>query len=371
MSRLLERRKQILRLMRGLTLDNGFFTVSDLTERIHAPRSTVQDWVTRLLEEGCILLKEGKRGRHPAEYVAISTLPQSACRRIFTTVDGDQVEIYHKCMSAGCAAFCEHHHRSAGGALVSVVRDGNLLRERAHLCERDAEIGLHPLPAVGVVGVMRDGEDIVQQIKCVGGPAYSLTDMMSKARGVSSVRVHKSGDLVEGRVTTRALTYLAIGIDDTDSREGGATFALALALLQHLSGIRGVMPIGHRVAMLNPVLMQKTAGNSCSYIELAAEEGVIQRIEDAAIRFVGDESLSREWGIAVKQGFVIPPEMRNYGRRVREAVVSKTDAGRVARGCGVRLHGGEGVIGALAAISMIGLPDTVLLDPAKEMRWKQ
>ncbi|MCM2466800.1 helix-turn-helix domain-containing protein [Methanoculleus oceani] len=353
--------------MRQETLERGSFTVADIAEATDTPRSTVQDWVNRLIEEGCVLLTEEQRGRHAARYAASSVMPESACRRVFTTIDGDQVEIYHECMSGGCAAFCEFHHARAGGALQSVRRDGTLLRERASLGRRDVAVGLDPSPAVGIVGVFHDNGYIRQQIRCIGGPAYSLTDMMSLAEGVCGVTVHREGPVVEGEVITRALAYVAIGIDDTDTGTEGATFALALALLQHLAKLDGVMPIGHRVAMLNPRLKERTAGNSCSYIELAVEPGQVSQIEESAVRFVAGEAASPDWGIAVRQGFRIPGDLRAYGRSAREAVLTRGAAEATAERFGARLHGGRGVIGALAAISLAGLPHDVLLDPQRDV----
>ena len=367
MSRVLERRKQYLRLMRQVTLERGSFTVADIAEATDTPRSTVQDWVNRLVEEGCVLLTEEQRGRHAAHYAASSVMPESACRRVFTTVDGGEVEIYHECMSGGCAAFCEFHHARAGGALQSVRRDGTLLRERAVLGRRDVAVGLDPAPAVGIVGVFHEGDYIRQHIRCIGGPAYSLTDMMSFAEGVCGVTVRREGAVVEGEVITRALAYVAIGIDDTDTGSEGATFALALALLQHLAKLDGVMPIGHRVAMLNPRLEGRTAGNSCSCIELAVEPGMVARVEESAVRFVAGEAASAEWGIAVRQGFRVPDDLRAYGRSAREAVLTREAAGITAERFGARLHGGRGVIGALAAVALIGLPHGVLLDPGREI----
>ncbi|WP_292407944.1 MULTISPECIES: sugar-specific transcriptional regulator TrmB [unclassified Methanoculleus] len=353
--------------MRQATLERGSFTVAEIAKATATPRSTVQDWVNRLIEEGCVLLTEEQRGRHAARYAASSVMPESACRRIFTTVDGAEVEIYHECMSGGCAAFCEFHHTRAGGALQSVRRDGTLLRERAFLGRRDVAVGLDPAPAVGIVGVFHADGCIRQEIRCIGGPAYSLTDMMSLAEGVCGVTVHREGPVVEGEVVTRALAYVAVGIDDTDTASEGATFALALALLQHLAKLDGVMPIGHHVAMLNPRLEGSTAGNSCSCIELAVEPDQVPRIEDAAVRFVADEAASPEWGIALRQGFRTPGSLLAYGRSAREEVLTREEAETTARQFNIHLHGGRGVIGALAAVALVGLPHEVLLDPRRDV----
>jgi tRNA(Ile2) C34 agmatinyltransferase TiaS len=218
-----------------------------------------------------------------------------------------------------------------------------------------------------VVGVEREGEYIVQHIRCIGGPAYSLTDMMAHADGVCDVRLQREGDVVEGAVRTRALSHLIIGIDDTDSREGGATFALALALLQYLGATKGVIPIEHHVAMLNPEVPWKTAGNSCSCIELAVDPESLEKVVERAVMFVGDEAFSGEWGIAVKQGFRIDSLLRSYGKRVRDEIVSSETARETAGNHGITLHGGRGVIGALAAITLSGLQNEILLNPERKI----
>jgi hypothetical protein len=367
MSSVLEHRRTYLRMMRQFTLDKGWFTVTELQRSTGIPRSTAQDWVNRLLQEGCVLLREEKRGRSAARYAAISAMPSSTCRRIFTTVDGNRVAIYHDCMSGACAAFCGHHHRLAGGVLSGVERDGTLLREDAVLGRQEIAVGLAPLPAVGVCGVEQEGDAIVQHIRCIGGPAYSLSDMMSRARGVLGVESRHRGHLVEGKVRTRALTQVTIGIDDTDSREGGATFALARSLLNQLGRSPGIIPISHHVAMLNPAVFQKTAGNSASFIEVAVEPASFEALLEKTTRFVADESLSHEWGVALRSGLGLPDGLREYGRMARSQVISRTVAEATAERFGVSLAGGNGVIGALAAVALAGLPHEVLLDPAREI----
>jgi len=363
MQGVIKRRREYLQLMRSCTLEKGSFTVTDIQTAAGVPRSTAQDWINRLIDEGCVVIRERRQGRIPARYAATSAMPSSACRKIFTTIDGDRVEIYHECLSGACAAFCGHHHTLAGGVIKSVRRDGTLLRECAVIGMDEMEIGLHPASAVGVGGVEREGEDIIQHIRCIGGPAYSLTDMMAHAEGVQEVTVSRKGDIVEGKVRTRALTYMVIGLDDTDSREGGATFALSLALLQHLCTFEGVFPIGHYVAMLFPTIEGKTAGNSCSYIELAVEPGLCSKISEKALLFINDEALSPDWGVAIKKGFRIPEGLRDFGRQARMGVVELEYARQTAEKYGVALHGRRGVIGALAAVALSGFPNEILLNP--------
>jgi len=365
MSSVLEHRRDYLRLMRQFTLDKGYFTVTDIQQAAKIPRSTAQDWVYRLLSEGCVLLREEKRGRNAARYAAISAMPASTCKRIFTTVDGDRVTIYHDCISGACAAFCGYHHSLAGGILYHVERDGTLLTEKAHIGEHEISVGLAPLSAVGVCSVERCGDAIVQTIRCIGGPAYSLSDMMARAEGVLKVEPRHAGAIVEGKIWSSACVHVIIGVDDTDNRDGGATFALALALLNHLSRIRGILPISHHVVMLNPDIVQKTAGNSSSYIEVAVLPAVVADLEERVRRFVSDESFSPDWGIAIRSGFMPSHGLWQYGRLVRETVVTRDIAETTAACHGILLAGGNGVIGALGAVALAGLSHEIQLDPAR------
>jgi len=186
---------------------------------------------------------------------------------------------------------------------------------------------------------------------------------MSRAEGVLSVETHRNGTIVEGDVYTKALRRILIGIDDTDSREDGATFALAYALLQRLGRCEGVMPISHKVAMLYPGISEKTAGNSCSLIELAAGEDAIPGIIKQAVAFVAGESASAEWGIAIRTGLAEQEGLRAFGERARQERVTIGDAEALAGETGIHLIGGRGVIGALAAVSLQGCDDEILLNP--------
>ena len=125
------------------------------------------------------------------------------------------------------------------------------------------------------------------------------------------------------------------------------------------------MPIGHHVVMLNPGHPGRTAGNSASFIELAAEPALCGQIREHSLRFVSDEALSPEWGIAIKQGFTVPRDLRTFGNRVRMREVTREEAEEMARKHGIFTTGGKGVVGAVAAVSCTGLDNSILLDPKR------
>lgn len=358
----LGRRGQFLEVIRQITFESGHFTTAELSEALKVPRSTAQDWVSRLLREECIFVKEEKHGRHPAKYASRSAMPATTCKRIFTTVDGDVVEIFHECLSSGCAGFCEFHHRKAGGAALSVTRDGMMFRERARI-SRARELDLSSA-AVGLVSVERDGDSIVQTIRSIhGGPAYSLSSMMGHAKGVCGVEICAGDGFVTGAVKTKALVHVTVGVDDTDKKGcGGATFALSQALLKYLSESSGVIGIRHQVAVLSQNIEERTAGNSCSFIELAVDQKALAGLSGRIRRFVEEESVSEHWGIAIAKGVLVPPELLELAKKIRSERVSLEEVLQLAKRFDLEVMGGRGVIGAVAAVSLREQPQDVLLD---------
>ena len=82
--------------------------------------------------------------------------------------------------------------------------------------------------------------------------------------------------------------------------------------------------------------------------------GMIDQIISETVRFVSDESVSPSWGVAVRSGIQIPEDLRSFGLTARREIVSCLTARSVAKASSVMLTGGEGVIGALAAIALVG-----------------
>ncbi|VUT27776.1 MAG: tRNA(Ile2) 2-agmatinylcytidine synthetase TiaS [Candidatus Syntrophoarchaeum sp. GoM_oil] len=367
-SKVLERRKICIELARSISREKGYFTVKDIVDQTGMPRSTVQDWINRLIDEGSVRLLQMRDGSIPARYVSISqTLPASSCKRIFTTVDDDLVEIFHECRSEGCLEFCEWEHGGSGGVIRNVRKEGMLLHEVVEIGKREVDLERY---AVGVNEVWVEDGIVYHRIITRGGPAYSLSEMMRFAEDVLEVRIEEHPGYTEGVILTEALLHLTIGVDDTDFEDKGATFAVTLSLLNVLSTLPGVIPIAHRVAFLYPNIPYKTAGNSVSFIELAIKPNMLEMVIDEAVRYLKSETLSDETAMAYRTGFIENQRLRAFASMARREEVSYEDAMRVAdiTNVGVfEITGKRGVIGAVAALGLSGLSKEILLDPGAEL----
>ncbi|OFV68437.1 MAG: Transcriptional regulator TrmB [Candidatus Syntrophoarchaeum caldarius] len=363
-SKVLERRRVCLEHARSISHEKGYFTIKDIVNRTGMPRSTVQDWINRLVEEGCVKLIRERDGPIPAKYVSITrTFPASSCRRIFTTVEDDLIEIFHACRSEGCLEFCEWAHGGAGGVVRHVKKEGMLLHEIVEVGKKEIDLKRY---SVGVMDVYVKDGIVYQRIASRGGPAYSLTEMMQFAEGVIEVRVEDHPDYTVGTILTEALEHLTIAVDDTDRGDRGATFALTLGLLNVLSTLPGVFPISHKVAFLKPDIPHRTVGNSVSFIELAIKPQILDTVIEESVRYLKSETLSDETGMAYRIGFKENADLRAFAAKARREEVSVEDAMRVAELANVgvlEVTGRRGIIGAVAALGLSGLPSELLFDP--------
>jgi hypothetical protein len=193
MLKLMEKRKELISLIEEITHEKGYFDVQDLVERTGLPRSTLQDWINRFVDEGCVEVIEERAGRRRARYARRRTrsLPTSACKRIFTTADDDTVEIFHECRSEGCISFCEYMYARGN---PHVRKNGLILRQRvkAGVPMRCVDAG------ASYAGEGREQDGVVYQyIRTFGGRSLSLTEMMEQADGAG----HQSTR--PGRATSR------------------------------------------------------------------------------------------------------------------------------------------------------------------------
>ena len=156
---------------------------------------------------------------------------------------------------------------------------------------------------------------------------------------------------------------LHIGIDDTDSPEGGCTTYVGALLAEHLVGL-GIKFIDYPILLrLNPNTPWKTRGNAavCLRIEVNDDQ------EQEAIRYTLD--LVEQYGQfscentnpgAVFHFGEVPEQVVSFSEKVVKQIVEREAAEELVRDHGMHAFAwkkGRGIIGALAAIGGTLLED--------------
>jgi tRNA(Ile2)-agmatinylcytidine synthase len=152
------------------------------------------------------------------------------------------------------------------------------------------------------------------------------------------------------------LTEFHIGIDDTDSHNGGCTTYTATVLFQELSG-QGFKPSDFPwLVRLNPNIPWKTRGNGALAVHFLVREDQIEQVERVALDVVEKTTVPSARGTDPAVVFLkgqAPRVLREYSTRALHDVLSIREARAVATRIGADVHtlaGVRGIIGSLAAI---------------------
>lgn len=149
---------------------------------------------------------------------------------------------------------------------------------------------------------------------------------------------------------------LHIGLDDTDSPEGGCTTYVAAVLVEHLIGIGAEFKGYPTLLRLNPNTPWKTRGNAAVCLRLKIDESKYLEIKDYVKGLVdkyGEFSCDNtNPGVVFLKGDV-PDDIKEYSDTVVKSLVDKKQAADLIDKYALdslEYKNGRGLIGALAAI---------------------
>jgi len=194
----------------------------------------------------------------------------------------------------------------------------------------------------------------------LAGASVGVGACLPQAEGVEKVEYLSDSGVggskkVEVKITTPLHKRLIIGIDDTDTKEKGATWVLGLKLGREMP--HGMLMM-HKIIQLNPRAPQKTTNCSSTGLAFAVRPDEVDKAVAWAKDFVAKNTYSDQSVIAVFEGLDIPKKLVKYGTDAKQTILAIHDAENMAQQTGVRLvevTGRRGAIGALAAIGCFDL----------------
>ena len=284
---------------------------------------------------------------------------EAFCRGLLTLVDerARRVRIVEECSVKGTVEWDYWNRLRAGGVVegcrlegTTLVMDARIGEGRAAFGPAAAALGAQALRRVEVVG-----EEVHTTWEGLAGAGYALAVCLAQAPGVLRARVAAGGGVggahrAEVELVTPALRRLLVGIDDTDTREEGATWALGLRLGRAMP--HGVF-LEHRLVQLNPGVPQKTTNCVATALAFAVARRDLDRAKAFALDFVRGATRSDSTAVAFHEGLEVPGSVVLFGNRAKGELLTWDEAKRIAKAAGVDLvsiTGERGHIGALAAI---------------------
>ncbi len=281
------------------------------------------------------------------------------CKGFLTLVDQDagMVRIVEECTVKGTVEWDLWNRRRAAGIVKDVRVDGTTLTMDAVIGEEEPRFGpvASELGAQALVAVEVRGDEVHTKWVGLAGAGYALKVCLAQAPGVKRARFGGTGGTggahkAEVELVTPVMRRLLVGMDDTDTKDEGATWALGLRLGRS-------MPVGrfleHRLVQLNPRVPEKTTNCVATCLSFAMPPDDLGEAKAYALDFVKEESFSENSSVAIHEGLQVPRGVRDFGMRAKGEFLTWEEAERLASESGVELHtvtGKRGHIGALAAI---------------------
>jgi methanogenesis imperfect marker protein 11 len=295
------------------------------------------------------------------------------CKGFYTLVDEKNglAQVIDECIARGPVEWDAVNRKRAGGVITGVKVDGSTLIMDAVIGEKEVNFG----PAStetggqGLKSLIVDGDEI--RTTWVGLAGASIGVGACIPQGPGTVRTEYPDDLkiggahrVEVTIITRKMVRVVFSVDDTDTKEKGATWAMMLKAGRSC-------PIGrfleHKIIQLNPKVPNKTTNCVSVGISFAVEEKDLERLIDWITDYVRENTYSDDTTLAIFKGLKIPGELESYGLDAKRKILTKQEAMDVAARNGVQLveiTGGIGMIGAVAGIGCfdMGLKSAALIE---------
>jgi methanogenesis imperfect marker protein 11 len=277
----------------------------------------------------------------------------------FTLVDEKNqiAKIIEHCTAKGPVEWDALNRMRAGGIVKKTYVDGNTLIMDAVIGEENVKFG----PASKDVGAQAlkslkiMGEEVHTTWLGLAGASVGVGACLPQAPGVlrtmySNLNGIGGANEVEITIVTRKTKRLLIGLDDTDSKEKGASWELMLKLMNSMPH---ATPITHKIIQLNPEVPEKTTSCVSIGASFAVEEKNLDKAVGYAASYVKNTTLSKHTSLAVFEGLKIPAEVQTFGKNAKTQIKTIEEAEEISENNKIQMieiTGRRGKIGALAAI---------------------
>lgn len=281
------------------------------------------------------------------------------CKGFLTMVDEEKgiAQIVEKCISKGPGEWDVVNRKRSGGVIRSIKMEGQTMIMETNIGKGKLSFG--PVSAQvggqGLESLVVEGDCVRTTWHGIAGATVGIGACIPQCPDV--IRTEYPDDFKMGGahvahvdIITPKRVRVIVGVDDTDTKEKGASWVAALKM-------GNSCPVGrfidHKIIQLNPEVPSKTTNCCSTAVSFAVTEKEIPELIEFCRDFIKKESYSEDAVITIYKGLSIPEELQRYGIRAKTEILTEEDAFEAARENGVQVisvTGMKGVIGAVAAI---------------------
>ncbi len=284
-----------------------------------------------------------------------------AYKGIYAVADrkNELVEIIEHSSCYGGSAWALYHY-SKSPLVVKSRSVGDMMRYLVRTGHSPLDLR-SSTAAAGIESVSVNDKEIEITYSGLGGGGVGATTCRAYASGVLRCRISESGGgkRASGTIVVPRRERVLVGIDNTDSKEVGATWTLAHNIACAVDAPLHKY-ISHTLVQLYPV-PEKTQNCVSTVLEFACTEGakkeLLEKIKEGLLKY----SVSSETGMAALSDFDASALM-DYSNLCRSRMITKELALKTAQENGVEICvDGKGIIGALAALPWFSRNDEAVI----------
>ncbi len=270
--------------------------------------------------------------------------------------NNEYAEIIEHTNCYGGAAWSKFHY-SHSPLILNTRSIGNMIRYLVRTGTSTLDLK-PPRSAAGIESVIVSGDEIHISYSGLGGGGVGATKCRALAEGVLRYECTESGGgrAAKGTIVVPRRERVLIGIDDTDTKETGATWTLTHNIAKELDCPESVY-LSHTLVQLYPV-EARTQNCVSTVLEFGctgdlAKRELLENTKAALKKY----SASDQTGMVVLSDFDAKG-VYEYSKQCRSGELTKDYAMQYADEHGVDVWmDGNGVIGALASLAWFARPD--------------
>lgn len=284
---------------------------------------------------------------------------QMFCRGIYVMVDEKNgvARIVEECSAKGPVEWDAVNRKRAKGVLLDIRVDGTTLIMDTKIGEEEVRFGpaSKDMGGQGLKALLVDGDTVRTTWVGLAGASVGIGACMPQGPGTIYAEYPDDAKIggahrIEVTVVLPKLVRVIIAVDDTDTREKGASWVMLLNIARNC-------PIGHmlehKIVQLNPNVPEKTTNCVSVGVSFAVPEKELEALVDHFVKEIDKATYSKQTTMAVFQGLKVPEAVVQYCERAKREILTADLAWKVGEENGVRLievTGRRGAIGALAGI---------------------
>lgn len=239
------------------------------------------------------------------------------------------IEIYEKHpRGMATASWVTHHYPKASSLIVKAIGEGSYsyFRVKEGKCTLDLKAGIS---AAGIEEVLIGTNKIKITYAGLGGGGVGAVLNRGLAEGVEEIEILDyggGGGLSKATLSFNLKEKIVIGVDDTDTKEEGATWSLANEIGYKIEKEKLADYLRHTLVQLFPKNPHKTQNCVSTALTFGVEPNKIPLFKERVFELFEKYTLSKETGLVLLPGIGIDKELRDYSNKVKSSMVSIEEA---------------------------------------------